>query len=376
MAIKQVTNTNRHGNLFQIAMIALVCAAPCVPLAMDLLARPALVQSTVSVHANGELESPKVRLLRHDFGRVPAGFSGICRFDLRNDTVSAWTVQKVTASCSCTVAEMDDHIIEPGSVGTLQIKYQADVKSADDKRVVDVRFDELDAPVFRLEVSAQIREPITISPSIVELAIHAGEPIPAPSLSALLYFPSRIAVSATSTEPWLRSRIVPAPVPAISKDRSGVYQAYQIDLSLDVNANVIGNNRAVLKVSHPDHEKDVSIPVQLQVLPRVSALPDRIVVADATPGVSQRRIVRLVFASAAAREGLGELSWSHDLGEDLKVELQEQSQTVLVLHATYHPARRETRERIASGALNLTFSTDDYHLKIPFEAIISSRSFK
>ena len=236
---------------------------------LHLFSRPSAALSQPFSSTDPQSVPPNVRELKHDFGRVPAGFSGRCQFAIHNDSDSIWTVARVTTGCSCTVAELADHVIEPGEKVEVSVTYRGDTESVDDKRTVTVAFVEHAAPVFQLHVLANIRRPLTAFPRELDLKVHAGETIPFPSLTALLYFPSRMPVQAISSEQWVKAVVVPIPIPEslASNDTLRPFHAYRIDVSIDASSEVVSHRNAVLTLKNPDIDGSVAVPVRLQVLP-------------------------------------------------------------------------------------------------------------
>lgn len=61
----------------------------------------------------------------HDFGDIPQDIDAIHEFKFRNETDRALVIDNVRMGCGCTSSEWAETPIEPDSIGTLRITYDA-----------------------------------------------------------------------------------------------------------------------------------------------------------------------------------------------------------------------------------------------------------
>lgn len=110
----------------------------------------------------------------HDFGVAYAGDTVDHQFKLRNFGAVALTVEKVTASCGCTVISEDvtGKTIEPGGSLSIPVKFSTGGMDGLAKKPIRIQFEANPVPIT-LEIKGEIQSRIVKSPTAVIIARKA-----------------------------------------------------------------------------------------------------------------------------------------------------------------------------------------------------------
>lgn len=112
---------------------------------------------------------PKTIVLEHDFGVVRPGERLRRLFTVENPSGRPWKLQKVTRTCTCSVARATGETIDAGASQEFEFLYRAPSQRSDDSESVFLAFDPDDAPKIELRVKARVRDPLTATPAAVDL---------------------------------------------------------------------------------------------------------------------------------------------------------------------------------------------------------------
>lgn len=91
-------------------------------------------------------------------------------YRIANPTAGPWTFDRFRTTCGCTVADISAEVVPPGGVAEVRFAYTPPAEPADDRRAIDVVFQEPAAPAVRLVVAARVRHPRTVLPVRLRLA--------------------------------------------------------------------------------------------------------------------------------------------------------------------------------------------------------------
>lgn len=91
-----------------------------------------------------------------DFGRVPQGEKGKHSFVLKNATQKDLTIIDVHASCGCTTAAVEKKALAPGEETQIEVTFNSSGYSGAIQQFVYVRTDDLDNPIVRYIIKADV----------------------------------------------------------------------------------------------------------------------------------------------------------------------------------------------------------------------------
>ena len=138
--------------------------------ARSLTTQKSTSRSASTLANGGENNSPLVsnskdHVIHADLGYLQPLSECIHRFTIRNDSTIPWTFRGVHVTCSCTSTRKSGAVIDPMSSGWVEVLYRAPQIEVDDKRHVEVVFQEQLVLPVRLTIDAKIREPIYAVPN-------------------------------------------------------------------------------------------------------------------------------------------------------------------------------------------------------------------
>ncbi len=91
-----------------------------------------------------------------DFGQIKQGAIVRHTFVFKNETKQTLTIKDVTTSCGCTASTVKNKILKPGESTEIEVKFNSKGYSAAVQQYVYVNTDDLDNPVVRFIIKADV----------------------------------------------------------------------------------------------------------------------------------------------------------------------------------------------------------------------------
>jgi len=91
-----------------------------------------------------------------DFGQVKEGQVLKHTFTLKNESTKTLKIKDVNTSCGCTASEAKKVILLPQESTTVEVKFNSKGYSGSAKQYIYVHTDDLDNPVIRFIIIAQV----------------------------------------------------------------------------------------------------------------------------------------------------------------------------------------------------------------------------
>lgn len=91
-----------------------------------------------------------------DFGKVKEGQLLKHDFILRNNSGKALTIKDVNTSCGCTVSKVEKKVLKRGESALIEVKFDSKGYSGQTQQFVYVNTDDLDNPVIRCIIKANV----------------------------------------------------------------------------------------------------------------------------------------------------------------------------------------------------------------------------
>ncbi len=127
-----------------------------------LLAAPVLLSLFSCLYAQGAagpvLAAQDESRYTWDFGKVKKDETLKHAFSLTNDCSETLNVKNVQTSCGCTTAEIKKKVLLPGESTELEVKVEVKGYAGEVKQYVFVYTDNLDNPVLRFIIKAEVTE--------------------------------------------------------------------------------------------------------------------------------------------------------------------------------------------------------------------------
>ena len=91
-----------------------------------------------------------------DFGTVKEGLVSSHEFSLKNNSNKTLNIMNVGTSCGCTVSEAGKKILLPGESTVIKVKFDSKGYSGEVKQFVYVNTDNVDNPLIRFIIKANV----------------------------------------------------------------------------------------------------------------------------------------------------------------------------------------------------------------------------
>jgi len=131
------------------------------------------------VEPEPQLESgPRLKLTQTEFdlGIVHSGESASCTIPVLNVGDAPLTLSKVRASCSCTVAKLENPVIPPGGQTQLSATFKAGSRSSKVKKSISFSTNDPQAPVGKVSLLANVVGRVIPEPvGLIVRGVHVGE---------------------------------------------------------------------------------------------------------------------------------------------------------------------------------------------------------
>lgn len=239
--------------------------------------------------------------LSQNFGVLHPGEQHFGIFEVENPTSSAWTLESITTSCSCTMTRPEAGSIAPRSKLKFHVRYGAGGNTRDETRVVEIRFKEPAAPVVELSVNVSIRAPMTMGPG--DLRVYcAPDGKQHAHLNVENYGPKtwdKLTVS--SPTKWInpsahRTEFIPAPVSAAMPR-----EKWEVDVAVSAMGMSPGDYSGELRLSAGSESGRV--PVAMVVRGPVALIPSQLFFGRVQVGKAAHGNVIARFANGRAPAG-------------------------------------------------------------------------
>jgi uncharacterized cupredoxin-like copper-binding protein len=92
-----------------------------------------------------------------DFGQVKEGEVLKHEFILKNDLRITMNITRVDTSCGCTASKVKKKVLAPGESTTLEVNFNSKGRSGPTQQFVYVQTDNLDKPVIRFKIKADVK---------------------------------------------------------------------------------------------------------------------------------------------------------------------------------------------------------------------------
>jgi len=220
----------------------------------------------------------------HLFGEAVSGTAITHTFLLRNVGQAPLEIKGVEPSCGCTVTDLSENILQPGSEATLTVTLTLDSKwNSHVKKSILVESNDPKEPKFHLYMEGQAVSVITVKP---DAAFFGGIPATAELKKTINITTGREDVSFTLTEISCES-----PHLRIEKETVQPGKAYRVHIRTAGNLQE-GSLEAQVKIStdHPAYQTIV-IPVKATVTGALAVSPQEILLAGPATQLVTRYVV-------------------------------------------------------------------------------------
>lgn len=107
----------------------------------------------------------------HDFGNVARGAKAVFRFDLKNIYEEDVHIESVTSSCSCTSPQISKHDLKTFETGSIVAELNTRDHLGHKSATINVKLSKPFPATVQLNVSANIRGDVVLTPGIVDLGV-------------------------------------------------------------------------------------------------------------------------------------------------------------------------------------------------------------
>jgi hypothetical protein len=292
--------------------------------------------------------------LRHDFGVIRPGQKISHRFAIRNDSQSPWTFQRFHVNCTCTVGQASASAVLPGATEYVEVVFTAPTVNGDQSKRIGVQFAEDVAPFVWLEVTARVRDPVSVLPPLLTFnRVGSGRTVEG-TFELYNYEDQDIEITGlTPSEPWVT-------VKSRAAYRGGAKpeprQVLRFVVAAATERLSPGRHRADLVI----HTQGTSSPpkplgVEVMVAAAVEAIPERIFFGHVERGRPSENRVLLRVSSDVNLSSPAAVVLSHDLGDQLRLACNRAtSPTYWEVVAVLTP--RSDAPRTIRGTVNVRFT--------------------
>ncbi len=272
-----------------------------------------------------ELSAEFMLVQSHDFGLVRPRQVVTHRFPIRNPSRQNWTMRRISNSCVCTVTQLTAERIAPGATEYAEVSYTAPDSTADDRRQLQISFEEPGAPILTLGIQAQVRERLTTIPKELLLGLSNGaQPMQAHFEIQNFDDQDWSDVAAKPQAPWLAVSITPI---RSTKDANPdtnpgrPRQRWRVDVKVDPRQLAPGNHVDLLElsavgISEPVHK---SVQVSLEVPQPIRVTPREFFLGSVAPGQSTSRVLLVLLQGDKKTDPANRLTIRHDLADEFQV---------------------------------------------------------
>lgn len=236
--------------------------------------------------------------LQHDFGIIPPIEKQHHVFAVTNDTGFEWSLKRIGSSCRCTAAAASSTTIAPGCTETFTVEYTPGQRSGDEARTVTIEFEEQEAPIVYLAITAKVRRPLSVFPEQLSLAISGQGSQAVGYLEVENHSHSNwagLTVRSHDKTDWINT--VVHELTGAPRQPRDVRQRWR--LAVTANGRMLRPGRYTCPLEIRANDSDAhthTVTVDLQVASAVQAIPSQFFLGKVKRGASVSRKVTLAFA--------------------------------------------------------------------------------
>jgi hypothetical protein len=314
-------------------------------------------------------EDRKSVKISHDFGLLRARQKVHHRFSIANDSTIPWTLSEIKHTCKCTTGQPRSQSVLPGEKMEIDVDYQAPDINKEDTRQIGVGFAEPGVPYFWLVVHCTAREAIAASPRGLLLEVDSIGHVEQQEVTISSYLDHDVRQpQITSSVPWLKAELRPAPV---LKERYPARQSWQARVAANTSGLRPGKYLVQFEIRTDDPDAPCRVvPVELLLSDQLEVVPRELTFGSIPPGKEANRKVLIKLRKDVNPLRARDVKVEHDLGESLKVSCRELSASVLEVSAALSAAKSNGSGHLR-GVVRLSFKGDSLvPLEIPISAEI------
>jgi hypothetical protein len=274
------------------------------------------------------LAAPPLRYqkVEWDFGTSPPGAEKKRSYEITNTAAETWTLKHLKATCSCASAELPAKTIPPGETARLEITYRAPHQDGKVSGTLMVEFAERTSPIIQMTIQGEVRALLAADPPSV--VFDYAPPGTRPSHTVTLHNRSdrRVAITRVEAPAWLQTELRPRNG-TDKEDRPK--QEWELVVHADPEKLPPGSGSATLRV-RTDSDEVGSVYIDVSFKGPLEVSPERLAFDTAE---SRKNGLKVAVRVAPA---LGELTdkdlvVTHDLGDELDVQVRKESPQLFVL---------------------------------------------
>lgn len=310
-------------------------------------------------------------VIPHDLGIIRPSQRQTFAVSIENPTNDPWTIDKISTSCGCTVAETETRTVLPQSQIPLRISYSPPSKPKDDVRTVEVTFRETGVPAVLVRISASVREPMTIDQERLDFKVSPDQGPVSKQIQVGNFSEQDWETLRVAGEPsWLSTEVFPV---GVEKSAISPRQAWRIVLTChpgklpSVPPNGTGNLELVARSA--GGELTTRIIVGAHVQPPAQSIPSQLFFGKVstqdsatTKAYIKINSAKLIGADLKASPG------TSNLADAMELVLVRESESLWMLTARLHgsfPAG------YLKGVVNVHFDGQpEPSLAIPITALV------
>jgi Protein of unknown function (DUF1573) len=321
------------------------------------------------VHAAAKVPRPYV--LEENLGVLRPGEVRSHVFTVRNESAFRWTFARAERTCSCMATQISMRVIEPGAEEKVEVVYRAPSTSREDFKTIRLHFEEKAAPVFELNLRAQIREAMLLSPVLVDFHRNMNYSRTNSTIHVHNFADSDWrSIAITNQVDWLSVQIVPIPPPGDNGDSRLPRQSWRVLLNANPDSLPIGRHKFELRVESQGGPNSHSalLPVQIEIEPLVSIVPSEVFFDATAGGAPDSKTLLLRFSNGVIPSRLSDVVLRHDLGDQLRLSWQESDGAYWKLGADFVPSGAG---EYVEGSLTIEFRDSEMRTRtVPIRAIV------
>jgi hypothetical protein len=240
------------------------------------------------------------------------------QFKIRNHSSKTWRFQRFHVSCACTVGQASAPAIPPGKAEYVDVILTAPAGQGDETRRVGVQFTEDEAPFLWLEVSARVRDPVTLLPPRLALnRIGLGRTVES-TFEIHNYEDQDIQITAIkASEPWIKIKSQAAFRGGPKPDPR---QVWRVVVQAATEGLAPGPHRAELLIRTSGAQAPPKpLAIELTIAAPVEAIPARLFFGAVERGRPTQSRVLLRVSSDVTLSSLDSIRLQHDLGDQLRL---------------------------------------------------------
>jgi hypothetical protein len=207
--------------------------------------------------------------LEMDFGVVKPDSRNEKSMLLKNPFGKTVKPITVNANCTCIRAKIESRVFEKDEAIPVIVSLRAYSSSTDMNQMLSIHFDDKLLAPLQLRIAAKVREPLSVVPNTHKWSM--GE----------LKVDKRITISNFSDVKWDRLQTSLAgdwmicEIEELDQAEVGAQQTWACRLSIDTS-KLAERRSNLLKISNPNGDRLVQVPLEVELEPLVSLFPDEL----------------------------------------------------------------------------------------------------